>query len=366
MPVTDPKWKRFEKLIHEIHTQWAPEGATIKLDDEIIGCQSKVPRQIDISIRVKVSHYDVLIVVECKDQARPIDVGELGSFVSLLEDVKANKGVMISTSGYTPAAIEMARARGIDTRTYVDTEGVDWRTEVAIPVLLVRVKLDWAASFSGVPGYRWAVPTNIPFPLIETFAEDGTPLGPIIVLLGKKWNNDETLHEPGDYRITLAEHALVNVGTTQAHIKIEVLLKVERCYYRGPVSVSFAGFRNEQDGSLLTKELTTDFIDPARIERGEMPEWSELTEIKNFAIDRIDESQGGGGGTSGIGDSAKSGTPIEAMLIMQYIDGLPEGPNDLYSYGRILRSASGHSPSETAVHVERWMGLGTPSVSEEA
>ncbi len=328
--MTDPKWKRFEKLIHEIHTQWAPEGATVKFDDEIVGCHSKVPRQIDISIRVKVSHYDILIVVECKDKARPIDVEEMGSFAKLVEDVLANKGVIISTNGFTPAAIEMARAHGLDTRTYIDTESVDWRTDVTIPVLLVRVKLDaWAASFSGLPGYRWAIPTNVPFPLIETFAVDGSPLGPIITLLGRKWNHDEALHEPGEHRVTLAEHVLVNTGDAQAHTKIEVRLKVERCYYRGPLGISLAGFRNEQDGSLLTKELTTGFIEPARIERGEMPGWTELAEIKNCVIGRIEESPNGPGTTpetSGL--LKKAGTPIEAMLVMHYIDALPEGPND--------------------------------------
>jgi hypothetical protein len=330
--MTEPKWKRFEKLIHDIHTQFAPEGAVVKLDDEIVGVLSRTRRQLDITIRVKVAHYDVLIVVECKDQARPIDVAEIGSFASVLEDVKANKGVMISTSGYTTAAVEIARAHGIDTRTFIDTESVDWRTEVAIPVLLVRIKLDsWAAIFTGIPGHRWAVPTSVPFPLIETFAEDGTPLGPIIVLLGKKWNNDESLHEPGEYRITLAEHVIVNIGETPAHLKIEARLKVERCYYRGPLSIKFAGFRDEQDGSLLTKELTTDFIEPARIERGEMPGWSELTELRNAAIDRIvsTEIEQGDAPSSARAQRADA-IPIEpVMFVMHYMDAVPEGQDDL-------------------------------------
>jgi hypothetical protein len=323
--MADPKWKRFEKLIHSIHTQFAPEGAVVTLDDAIVGYHSKASRQIDISIRVRVAQYPVLIVVECKDHARPIDVGELGAFANLRDDVRANKGVMISTSGFTPAAVEMARGLGIDTRTYIDTESQDWKTQVSIPVILARVMLhSWAVNFSSVPGYRMTIPTNIPFPLIETFAEDGTPLGPILVLLGQKWNRDETLHLPGEHSVLLADHVLVHAGQSVGHTKIVAKLKVERRYYKGPLQISVAGFRDEQDGSILTRELTTDFVEPARIERGEAPGWSEVTEIRNYIIDHIS-----GADSDGAEKPTIDGIPLEAMLVMHYIDGLPETPDEV-------------------------------------
>ncbi len=230
--------------------------------------------------RATVAQYKVLIVVECKDEGRPIDVGTMGEFASIVRDVKANKGVMISTSGYTAAALEMARAQGIDTRTYLDTESTDWRSEVTIPVLLTRVKLDaWSVRFSGVPGIPaapWGVPTDIPFPFIETFAEDGTPLGPIVTLLGKISNHAQSLHEPGEHIVLLADHVLLNVGETRCHTRLEAVIRVKRCFYLGPFPVKMARFRDEQEGSLSTKEMTTGIIEPARIERGEMPGWVEL------------------------------------------------------------------------------------------
>jgi len=111
--VAETKWKRFEKLIHQIHTQLAPPDAIVTLNDKIIGSESKVERQLDVTIRVRVAQYNILIVIECKDEARPVDVGTMGEFASLLRDVKANKGVLISSSGCTPAAIDMARAQGM-------------------------------------------------------------------------------------------------------------------------------------------------------------------------------------------------------------------------------------------------------------
>ncbi|MEI9972554.1 MAG: hypothetical protein WDO73_11150 [Ignavibacteriota bacterium] len=162
---------------------------------------------------------------------------------------------MISSSGYTSAGIEMARAQGIDTRTYRDTEGVDWKSEVTIPVLLTRARLcAWSVRFSSVLGFQWGAPMNVPFPFIETFAEDGSPLGPIITLLGKKWNHDESLHEPGEHTILLAEHVLLNVGGTRRHTKLETTIRVEHCYYLGPLPVRMTGFRDEQGWLSLDHE----------------------------------------------------------------------------------------------------------------
>lgn len=335
--MTDPKWRRFEKLVHEIHKQWAPEGAQVTFDDQIVGCKSGTPRQIDISIRVAVAHYPVLIAVDCKDQARPVDVIEVGAFASLLEDVKASKGVLISTSGFTAPAIKMAQALAIETRTYLDTESVDWKTEVTIPVILTRVALDaWAVSFSNVPGYPWAIPTNVPFPFIETYNPEGEPLGPIVALLGRVWNHSEDLHMPGEHEVAIAEHVLVDAGGRRAHTRIVAKLKVERRYYRGPLRISLAGgFRNEQDGSLLAKGLQTDFIEPARIERGEMPGWEEVESIRNHVIDRI-VTAGDVGETIPPTDLHPDAVPMSAMLILHYIDALPESSAELSGVPRII------------------------------
>jgi hypothetical protein len=64
-----------------------------------------------------------------------------------------------------------------------------------------------------------------------------------------------------------------------------------------------AGFRDEQSGSLSTSAMTTDFIEPARIERGEMPGWVQLPTDKEIAI--------------------------SVMMGMNYADALPENPEDM-------------------------------------
>jgi Restriction endonuclease len=119
----------------------------------LMGHDSKTLRQVDVVIRGVVNQYRILVIVECKDEARPVDLGTIEGFVSKIKDVRANKGVMVSTSGFTSAAIELARAHCIDTRTYVDTENIEWKTEMSIPFLLTYSNL----SGQGKSGHAWSL-----------------------------------------------------------------------------------------------------------------------------------------------------------------------------------------------------------------
>lgn len=265
-----------------------------------MGFQSKVLRQIDVVIRGHINQYQILIVIECKDEARPVDVSMMDAFVSVVRDVKANKGVMISTSGFTPAAIELARVHAIATKTYLDTENVDWKTEVTIPVLMSYLKIESIGfKFSGVPGHPMVLAGNVRPPMIEAFSTDGTPLGPIIALVGRQWNHDPSLQVPGDHSILVAEDVLLQAGQLRHHAKINAILNVRQHHYYGPLPINIVGFRDEQDGSISAQEMKTDFIDPTRIVNCEMPGWREVT---------------------------NKDTPIECFLQFGFTEYLPETP----------------------------------------
>jgi len=103
--------------------------------------------------------------------------------------------------------------------------------------------------------------------------------------------------------VLLADHVPVNVGETRRHTKLEAIIRVGRCYYLGPLPIKMTGFRDEQEGSLSTTKMVTDFIEPARIERGEMSGWVQLPTDKEIAI--------------------------TFMMGLSYVDALPENPDDL-------------------------------------
>ena len=92
-------WKKYEKEILTYFQQTYPE-TTITFDKKLIGKFSKIERQI--------AGYEIKIVVDCKYFSKNIDVREIGTFCSLVEDVDAHQGVLITKKGYTLGAINFA------------------------------------------------------------------------------------------------------------------------------------------------------------------------------------------------------------------------------------------------------------------
>jgi len=188
----EPKWKAFERAVCELQRSFSPEEATVTLNDHIPGRDSHTERQVDISIRTRVANYDILIAIDCKDHANPIDVNDVDAFGGLLRDIRANKGVLVSSSGFTKAALETARTHGIDPLRYVNTESVDWRSYVGLPTLLERTYLKrFRLHFSRVADHPLFVPTAAPPKEFAVADGHGTPLGTIGGVIAAKWNRQE-------------------------------------------------------------------------------------------------------------------------------------------------------------------------------
>ena len=282
--MADPKWKKFEKLIHALHTQLAPTGAIVTYDDHIMGLESGTERQIDISIRVTISGYSILIIIECKDWADPIGVEEMDAFSTKLKDVGANKGVIVSATGFTQPAQTAARVRGIETRRYFDTEGGEWRAEVSIPVLLSGIKPDgWFASFGPVPGHAWEFPKE-KFSQIEVFTVDGILLGTVRALAARKWNDIGGPNEPGDHRYSIGSDLIIHVDGQAMHTLIDVTIRAKRHYYFGSLPIQAEGLIDEEKGTITTRNMATDFVNPSHIEKGGVPGWSEIADPAELSV----------------------------------------------------------------------------------
>src|SRR2546425_4926628 len=106
-------WKEYEQ---EIETYFRSEypSARISANVKIPGRLSRVGRQIDLLIEQEVCDLSFKIVVDAKFHKRKIDVKDVEEFLGLVRDVSAHKGVMISTEGYTEAAIQRALADDAD------------------------------------------------------------------------------------------------------------------------------------------------------------------------------------------------------------------------------------------------------------
>ncbi len=110
-------WKEYEIYITRHFQRLFPE-TSIQHNVKREGLLSKTKRQIDILIEGKVAGFDLTIIVDCKYFNKKVDVKEVESFLSFLQDLKASKGILITNNGYTEAAYNRA--------TY-DTQDIELR-----------------------------------------------------------------------------------------------------------------------------------------------------------------------------------------------------------------------------------------------
>jgi hypothetical protein len=274
-----PKWKEFEEVVFQLQQSFS-QDAEVKLDDSIEGLDSKQKRQIDISVRRNVGQYSMLIAMECKNYKRPVDVKDVDAFASVVQDVRANKGAIISSKGFTKAAIELAKTRNIDTFRLVDTESVDWKAYASIPMLLE------STNYRGVR-FRYSrfaiLPSAIQHVdprLLRVYTKDGSDQGTMWDIVAGKWNGDQIPLTTGDHEVVVGEDVLLEIDGAKYPVTIHAVVLVEKKFYAGNIAVDVKGFHDVQKGGIITRQFTTEKIYPANIEaevrNGTSKTWHEV------------------------------------------------------------------------------------------
>lgn len=143
----DPKWKKFEKIVAGIH-MLTSQGAEVKFDDHIVGRKTGNRRQVDVSIRFKHTYYDYLAVVECKDYTGRVPIKEVEAFSKKLEDLGADKGIMVSHDGFQDGANKTAKADRIELFTLTEVKS-DWTKTIKAEILTLpfptNIEFDYPA-----------------------------------------------------------------------------------------------------------------------------------------------------------------------------------------------------------------------------
>ena len=93
-----------EILVAKIQRQLAPDSEVLH-DVRLDGRKSNRKRQIDVLVRQRIGQYEIQIVIDCKDYARPVNVKGVEEFYGLLDDVGAQRGVLVCPQGFIPAVI---------------------------------------------------------------------------------------------------------------------------------------------------------------------------------------------------------------------------------------------------------------------
>jgi hypothetical protein len=110
---TEPQeWRNYEDYVFKTLREKYPDH---KFERNIrITGKTGAKRQVDIAIWGKVAGHDILAVVDCKYYSKKIDVKDVEMFIGMLDDLKADIGIMVTDNGYTETAkirAEISRVR---------------------------------------------------------------------------------------------------------------------------------------------------------------------------------------------------------------------------------------------------------------
>jgi len=124
----------FERLVRDWLARCG-QGDSQQMTTEHLGRVEGSGGEYEIDVLAKLSVFDgaeLVILVECKHQARPVERKEALALDAKLRDVSAHKGMLFSTSGFQKGALEYAAAHGIATVTVIRGEWT-YETRVAGP-----------------------------------------------------------------------------------------------------------------------------------------------------------------------------------------------------------------------------------------
>jgi hypothetical protein len=87
--------RSLELLVQAVDQLLAGAPVEIRSPDFIMGRDSGTSREVDVSWRSQVGSVSVLVIIECRDRAKPQDVTWIEQLASKREDVGADKAVAV-------------------------------------------------------------------------------------------------------------------------------------------------------------------------------------------------------------------------------------------------------------------------------
>lgn len=138
--------KEYEKFVYDKFKNFFLNFELI-MNDKILGKESGIKREIDISIKGKIDNIELLYIVQCKDHKKRADIKIIGEFSSVIKDLGASKGFLICASGFAKTIHTYAKTKGIELLTVEDINSNKWNVKVEIPVVYTINKLNGTVGF---------------------------------------------------------------------------------------------------------------------------------------------------------------------------------------------------------------------------
>lgn len=259
------------------------DDSKITRDEKVMGFESKVERQIDVAIRAEVGTYQMFVAIECKAKARPIDVAEVGSFATMIRDVRANKGVMISKSGFTPGALNMGKANGLDLIDFdISSAEVDGLS--TLPVLAVQILHAWSCE-ARLLSHSFLQDEFRPSHTLELLSSSGERFGTLDEFVKKCGQDGHIPDRPGEILLTSDSALFVSIKGTLVRADVRARVRITRRCFFHVTSVERVMMTDALTHDTVRSFLRTGFIylQPWD-EKGSEQGWTEIGSPEELAV----------------------------------------------------------------------------------
>ncbi len=275
-----------EILVARIQKQLAPDSEVLH-DVKLDGRESNRKRQIDVLVRQRIGQYEIQIVIDCKDYARPVDVKGVEEFHGLLSDVGAQKGVLVCPKGFSEAAKTRAEGLQIDLYSPIDTDPHKWQAKPVIPAPCDFRTAAMSFGLSMSAPCPFTMPNDF-FAKNIVYDKEKNELGNMLDKAMDKWNTGRFPSEPGEHR-RLPVFDTLEVLTDNGHgmtvpVDMYVSLRVERQIYFGQFPITqISGFKDELSGGIITNAFTVGILDPDEVDRN----WKKIDTEEEAPIEPV-------------------------------------------------------------------------------
>lgn len=149
------KGRDLEKLVAIIERALAdnPETVVVEspkyLDDNSAG----ISREFDVVITSQQGPRTLLVGIECKDWKVPVDVLEVDGFITKARDCGVGRAIMVSSHGFTRAALVKAKSKSVDCLDLEKVESFPWLEARFFQLRYKKViKDEWSIGVDAVAG----------------------------------------------------------------------------------------------------------------------------------------------------------------------------------------------------------------------
>jgi hypothetical protein len=130
VPNLQPKWQEYQD---EVAKFLRDLGFSVKIEERCQGARGE--HDIDVTARITVASIPQLWIVECKKWRRAVPKERVLTFVGIVSDVGADRGLLFSESGFQAGAIRIATSTNVTL-----TSLRDFRENAADELLGLKVR----------------------------------------------------------------------------------------------------------------------------------------------------------------------------------------------------------------------------------